>query len=780
MAFLDDFDQYTEDKCERLNKQSSTFEKITQKLGMSSLVNGVQNFLEQGIVNSLLKSPLRKLGEDILAQAIQKTARRLSQNLLNQVSGSFTKTLKDVRATVFNTVLVTMTFKNDMVLYFASVTAQECVDAIREKRKNLIALQESIRKLHNALLVLASGGPFFNKYLADLRQALILIDQAEKEVFKVQSAFYSTSNFPIGPYNRSKQFLDQAYSLIIPPVSNKEMKELDQGFLKNVLPKSSEYEYKEQLAMLTVIPKLTEDMLKQYDKYALRVLKVNALLLGFQSVVQNLQFITGGKFKDLVLDQLRSTRTFLKDLTNDMSLQLNGEEGAISSNRFTPSPNPTKTSAKAISWAVRVKSAQTMLEILDPKALQKISISNAGLSAYNKALNTIAKLNDRVSSVAILKATAGRETPGTLEADFITFAFQANQAIVDSSLLETQQGRFSPNTVLALGAKLNSRIQLSIDQDREIEQALLQYIKTVAPLLDGIKDLGKSIFSLMEGLGMDKALDSLKRSDFGKFFSMDAKTASYVGSTIAGLSALQALLTTNSQKECLEQAITKVRVEETSRKLVAQRTVQQQFTKLQRVNEIKCKELKTQKKRVEGCTSGINIADLRDNPLKSLSGSFAAVFGGDVADSLGGTLGGFANLSFSKGNSGIANLDGLGANGGSTVFTNVKASALAAKDAVDQASKKVGEAKEKMAEAINKVEGYKASATESLGDLTKKLSSAENAAPESIQDILKEAKTSKQLSDVASKEAKDMLSNMDKVKDVFGSSPGSSSLLSKG
>ena len=437
MGLLDAFDQFSNDKCLELTRQSSIFEKVTETLGMTNLVSGVQNFVENGIVNSLLESPIRQLGEDLLAQTIQENARRLTQNLLNQVPKTVTiggkkvniaKTLTDVRAVAFNTVFTTMTFKNDMVLYFASVTAQECVEAIREKRNTLQSLQDSILRLHNALLVLAGGGRFFRSYLADLRSALLLINEAEQEIFKVQSAFFSTLAFPQGFYSNAKRKLDTAYNLIMPPPPESELEELDQGFLKNVFeaPDPSQ-----ALSMLTVIPKLTKDMLEQYDLYALKVLKVNALLLGFQSIVQNLKAVTGGKFKDLIIEQLSNQRKYLRDLRDDMALQLNGSEGRIVPPIDGYRPNPTKTSAKAISWGVRVKAAQTMLELIDPQALQTLSISNAGLQAYYKALDKIAALDDRVSGTAILKATDGREEPGDIEADFITFAFQANQAIID-------------------------------------------------------------------------------------------------------------------------------------------------------------------------------------------------------------------------------------------------------------------------------------------------------------------------------------------------------------
>jgi hypothetical protein len=759
MGLLDAYDQFSETKCKELTRQSSVFEKVTETFGLTNLVSGVQSFVENGIVNSLLESPLRQLGEDLLAQTIQENARRLSQNILNQVPEKLTKTLTDVRAVAFNTVFTTLTFKNDMVLYFASVTAQECVDAIREKRNTLISLQESIRELHNALLVLAGGGKFFRSYLANLRKALILIYEAEQDVFKVQAAFFSVSAFPQGFYNSAKNKLEQAHALIMPPLTGADAEELQQGFLKNVFvsPDPSQ-----ALAMVMIIPKLTKDMLEQYDLYALKVLKVNALLLGFQSIVQNLEKVTGGEFKDLVIEQLKSTRTYLNDLVDDMSIQLNGVKGDLR-NVNNYNPNPTKTSAKAVSWGVRVKAAQVMLEMIDPQALQTLSISNAGLDAYYRALDTIAQLNDRVSSTAVLKATAGRETPGTIEADFITFAFQANQAIVDSNLLETENG-----------------------QDKEIEAALLRYIKTVEPLLDSIKALGDSVYRLLGDLGMDRASDALKRGAFGEFFSMDGKTASYVGAAIAGLSAIQSLLSSTSQRSCVEQTITRLKVAETSKKLVAQRTVQQNATKLQRTSQGECEKEKRQKRKIEGCTSGLDLADLRDNPLRSLGGLFGGIFGGDVADSLGGTFGKFGDALSSKGNLGVANL-GIGKTG-TTVASNLNAATKSASNALGSAAKSLDSAKKEMSEAINKVPGMSSSPNDSLDSLQKKIgpakkkldklkSAGDKAASGDIAGALEDAGVSGKIAGIDIKEAQNKVNKAKKVKSVFDKSKNTKDLL---
>ena len=678
MGFLDIYDTYVNNKCDEIDEENGAFENLTSAVGLSSLVDGVKGFLDKGIVASLADSPLRNLGEDVLSQLINDNARNISQNLMNVAErfdkkNRITSTLTDARSLVFNAVTTALTFQNDMVLFFAAQVAEKTIDAIRDKRETLIELRIRVQELHNALLVLAGGGPFFREYLANLRQALVKVNDAEFQLALVQSAFSSRTVFLSKNYNIAKTYLDEAYDLIMPPVTGTKAEELNQGFLNGVLegPK-----FGDQLSMLMTIPRLTMDMLKAYDLYVVKVIKVNALLLGFQNVVQNLKEVTGGSFKDIILDQLTKSRVYLADIIKNMSLQLNGEEYALtpvqvlagtSGQRFgrvskstqfkTYEPNPTVTSAKAVAWGVQIKAARLMLEAIDASALQNIALSNEALAAYQEALEELSKKDDRVASTAILRATDGREQPGDIEADFITFAFQANQAILDSSLLENQTGSFDDRTVLALGAKLSARINLSIDQDKEIEGILLGFIDKTKHLLSGIQELGNSLFRVMDDLGMDRAKDALQGGLIGDFFSMSGQTSTYVGAAVTGLSFVQSLLSEESQRTCLNQAVSRLKSAETSKKLAANRTVRNNYSLQQTRNAEICEKLRKDSNKVDGCSSTLDPSSLRDNPTRSLSGLFRGVFGGDMAQTLGGSSVATKSAKVSKAVSDDANAD---------------------------------------------------------------------------------------------------------------------------
>ena len=780
MAFLDSYDTFVAQKCEELAKQNNTFEKLTEATGVAGVAKSIQDQLSQGIVESLKDSPLKDMAEDYVAKTVSENVRRLTQNTLNQIPEKITNTLTDIRASAFSAIFATLTVQNDLVLYFARVVAEQAVEALREKRRTLLSLQEAVRRLHNALLILAGGGPFFNEYLARIRRALILIDQADRQLFQVRSAFFSVSEFPPAQYQRAKDLLDEAYALLT-PLENPNDGFENLGFLKGVfeLPSPSR-----QLSALVTIPRLTGEMLAQYDLYALKTVKANTLILGFQSIVQNLKEVTGGDFKDIVLTRLDDVRTYLNDLIRNMALQVNGNENAISGPVQVPfgnpvnidgrrqrqtrafRPNPTKTSTRAVSWSLRVRAARSMLDLIQPEALQQISISNDALRAYTRALEELSVLNDRVTPLAILRATEAREQVGDMEPNFITFAFQANQAILDSAANLGDPEQFDPSTVLALGANLNSRIQLSIDQDREAEQALLRFIRSTDRILGSLNQLGNSLFNLLDDLGMDRAADSLRRGDILNFFNMDGRTCTYVGAAVASLSALRNVVRTEEERQCISRAINRMQAENTSRNLAAQRKVASNFVKQQLQNEAECEELREDQQRTQSCASGFDISELRSAPFRSLFNLFKGVLGGDVSDSLGGSSGFLKTAASSTASLGdVSNPIGFDTRIAQSIYDSSGYALKATGEATANAQKAIASATGSLTNALSRLPGYEPSSDDDLGTLKSKaeVAAVENPDNEELFDAIVEA----EIAEEAENEAQEMSSNQRATRNDF-------------
>jgi len=757
---LDFYKDYVDKKCEELESSSTIFEKLSDKLGVSKITDGIKDYLDTGILESLKDSPLRALAEDVLASTIQENSRRIAQNISGTikktVGGQVINTLQDARSLAFDSVITVLTFQNDMVLFFAAQVAEQAIKAIKKKRRILFNLQEAIRKLHNALLVLAGGGPVFSKYLADLRTALVLINQAQSNLGQVSSAFNSAAIFPESRFESAKNLLDQAYDLIMPPITGTAADDLKEGFLKNVFvgPK-----YGDQLAMIMAIPKLAMEMLKSYDLYALEVAKVNALLIAFSNCVQNIQSVTADSFRKRILDMLEQEHYLLSDLINGMALQLNGDKNAITgpidievtkrldyqgkvAKTITKvyEPNPTKTSANAIGWSIKLKAARGMLELIDPGALQNLSLSNQALQQYNIAVADIETKDIRRTALAVLNATDGREQLGDIEGDLITFAFQANQAILDSALTQQENGRFDERSVISLGAKLNARLQLSIDQDREIEQILLKFIVATEPLLDSIRDMGNSIYRVLDDLGMDRASDFLKQGLFGDFFAMNSQTATYVGAATAGLSLVQNLLSDESQKQCIQKAINQVKAEATSKKLSAARSVKANYVKQQAANKKICKSRQQQQKEVDVCSSQIDLNQLKDNPLKSLGGLFNGVFGGSLTDSLPGT---------------------------EKFFESIGPGVAAAQDAAKTAVEAKEKATAEMSSAIKEATGIEVDPSLDFSKMQQQVLDLKDTATGEVQQLLENADISGKMSEVFETDAQNLLKDLTAQKDPF-------------
>lgn len=728
---LDAYEVYVTNSCEALNEENSTFEKMKNATGLNVLMDGFGDIVKNGPQSAISAlfgpdSALMMMGEDVLSSMINENARRLSQSIMGQldkvtINGvPLKESLASMRDQAFNAMVTVLTFQNDMILHFAAETAKTCITAIHEKDKELQELLIQVRRLHNALLVLAGGGPFFNKYLDQLRQALILLHKAEDEIHLTSSAFYNTNTFPKNHYDNAVQLLAESYEYIMPPVTGSEAEGLDGNVSKELLKNiASGPDYTTQLSMLTMIPALTIEMLKAYDMYVLKMLKVNAYLLGFQSIVQNLKEVKNDSFRDMILKSLQTTKTLVHDTVTDMAEQLNGDETIINANLaiqkiddegnatlYTPAksykPNVTKTSAMSLKWAMRIKAAQATIELVSGEGIEEMDDSNAALRAYNDALAEFSRLGDMISPLAIVKAENGIEQPGAFEADLIKFSIEANHALIDTTLLESQASSMDSKSVLSIGAKLTAEIELILERDEKIEDILVTFISATKGSLDKVRKLGNSMSGMLDSLGMDRASASLKEGAIGDFFAMSGKTSSYVGAAVAGLTIAKGMIANTAQKECVNNTINTLVVAETSKQLVASRSSKENFAKQQTKNTKRCAALKKQKEKVKGCTVGIDANDLISNPGKQLSKVMGGLFGDSMFDSMEGSPNPISKISSAAANN--------------NALTSIKS-----------AAKKVSSAKDDMVSAVNEVKGHVASAQDDLKTLQKKVDSAKKS-----------------------------------------------------
>lgn len=707
---LDNMMINAEKTCNQLAKQNNMFEFLTKGGGLGKIMDGVKDFFSTSLAESLENSPLRRMAEDILAENINKYSRTLSQNLLSIIPSKFTHTLKDIRSLAFNSVYGSITMQNNMALYFTAKVAEEAIKAIRDKRHSLICMKDSTIRLHNSLLMMTGGGPFFDKYLEELKHALEHLINAQNKLTTVQANYNINDVFLTRQFLEAKENLDLAYELILPPKEEAPTKP-DASFLDKLLDGVVEFpNYKQQVTTLLQVPKFSSELLGSYDLYALKVIKLNTILTGFMASLSGLAQLDGNSNKDLIVQNLNTAREGLLDIVSTMSGSVYGVGG---NPNFIP--NSALTSARAIPWAVRTKGIQIMLEAIDPLGVSAVQISNTALRSYNIAVKELSELGDIQSGTAFLRANAGREEALDVSTLVLAMAFQSNQAILSSSMLGTT--KWDPKSVLALGQKLVTRIQLSIDRDQHIELILSQFLHSNAAAIGSQRRLGESLFSLLDDLGMDRASDFLKSGKFGEFFKLSGTTASYIGAAMAGLSLLQKGLKTNDEKECVARAIGTLKEEELTHKLDAEINMRTSFPKQQKKNEKACAKKRGEASRVRACASGMSPNDLYSMPIESLQGMFRGVFGSDLTDTLDSTFGEYGEAV----TTGIGNLPGqasdiLSKTAG--IFTSSRFMASAIKNASLFANNLTAGAMDVVTDVTEGVSAVKGTVEGALGGIT--------------------------------------------------------------
>ncbi|RLC97530.1 MAG: hypothetical protein DRI46_12865, partial [Chloroflexi bacterium] len=307
--FLNDYHTWVEKTCSGLETQNQDYVKLADSPlggGLSGIMDGLGGYIQNGVACSLLNSPLRELAEDFLAETIGRFSRDLTQNLMGLIPEKITDTLSDLRRVVLNTIYSTLSFQNDFILFFAYKVAESAIDAIRQKRKILVQMEEAVRRLNNALMILLAGEDFYSEYLKELRAALVQLELAYRDLTYTQSVFFNNEFFATTRYKKAQERLEIAYEKIIP--LNKEEEDdptISKGFLQGLFDKPS---LERRLAQLTAVPKMSYEMLGQYDLYALSTIKVNSLLLSFQTIINSMEKVSYGRNKDLVVDHLQTAR----------------------------------------------------------------------------------------------------------------------------------------------------------------------------------------------------------------------------------------------------------------------------------------------------------------------------------------------------------------------------------------------------------------------------------------------------------------------------------------
>jgi hypothetical protein len=626
-------------KQEKLLKENDGIDQFKKQANQPKVVNSVISQAVAQATEKLKSSPLNQLGQDFLSEQISKNGQQIMNNVTKQVESDLNRilgvpirqTIADAQQAVFNTISAALTAKNDLSMFFLQNLAKECIKALDKKIEIARIVEEKLRYLYNALIILVSGDPYFATYLNKIRTALQYIDEAEKKFVLVRDTFKAKDFYLKTQFQSAVESLNAAEELLEPPKQEPDIKFNNTSLLNNVgIPSQPQ-----QLTVVLSIPQLSKDVLYAAQGYFTANLKANALLLAFRDGLINFQNSSSQKLKEYtigLLDQLISKTDNLADAMasavngvagldnlpqrdgpvsgvvanfNETSVLISTSQGSKVAPRtqynvlpqtgklIKYQPDSVKTSAKALGWILELKAIIEFASFIPGPTLEGLKISNTAVTKYNSAVDCIKTKNGITRGDAVLTATEGRESTGEFETQLSTFILKALQAIVDAKVADS---------VLALGRTNITRMNLSVEFNTDVKNCLVPFANADLAFPAALKKAGDSIGKLLDDFGLDRAKDLLVGGDYTSFFNLNSKTATYVGAALVGLAALKQCAGTTEDQELLTQAEREFQKEQKAKDLLSQRSAVTGFEGQQARNTVE--GIRIQKISERACDAG--------------------------------------------------------------------------------------------------------------------------------------------------------------------------------
>ena len=609
--------EYIDKKRTSILKDTGSFETLSKQSASKKVSDSLTETVSDKVWSKISNSPVAQMGKDFIGEQIAKNGTQIVNNVDTAIKSKIKKPVEQVQNLVFDSITAALTAQNDLALFFIQEMAKQILLTIEKKRQIVVELQEKLTELHNILILLTTTNPFFDKYLYQLRQALILVYSGRNDLSVGVYTLNSNEKWLKTRYEQAQDKFARAEAMMQPQGKEPDVKFTDKGLLAGVGVPSEP----QQLTLLLALPQKVKEVLLCANGYFIVTAKLNALLLAFIQAHSSFTNSASRKLKQFTINTLTNIVTKLDDLISSMATQLNGsptsvlkpdmvqsivpnpeiiasaragvatsttEVNVTSSKEFQP--DTIKTSAAAINWLIELKTIVAYMEVIPGPTLAALDVSNDALEHYTEACTLIKSKNTRTVGDAVLTATEGREEIGQLERQLSTFLLAAAKGLVD-----IERAR----AVLPLGRTLIKRLDLTIAQDKEIYDAVSRFATADLSFPSAVKKAGDNIFKMLDKFGLDRASDLLRNGEFSKFFNLNGKTATYAGAAITAFSVLKECLTTEEDREQLTQAQREIEREMKSKELIAQRTASSGFQ--QQINEIKAedKKLETLSQRTE-------------------------------------------------------------------------------------------------------------------------------------------------------------------------------------
>jgi len=474
---------------------------------------------------------------------------------------------------------------NELVMFFVRKLAEDTIKELRIKQEILTELSAKVTQLNNLLVALEKGNPIYDPYIAQLRRALASVRSARTDLTLVRNTFVRNDLWLSKRFDSAKASLENAKFLVMPPVPNAI---LDRGIkggavnkaalstpannplahsglvgpsaltpenmirisqagliaaagLANSLPVPTT---EQQVQTILAIPKLSRQVITASQGYFEQTTKINLLIANFIGALGQINASLPAFYKKYILSLFDPLIHRVDNVTGEMANQLNGSPTAVNGPIPGFKPSLLGTSVIAFKWGMELSLILENFKVIPAGALNALTISSGTVTAYKLAVSQLQKMDTIRIEGAVLTAIDAQEQLGQLESQLTILLLEANNAIVSAKLRQE---------VLAVSRSVLRRLALTVSRDNDIAVVLDRFAKTPFELESLITQVGAGILEMLGSAGLDNASDLLTSGNFTKFFKLNSKEATYVGSALAAVALLKKCLPDPANRAKLQQ-----------------------------------------------------------------------------------------------------------------------------------------------------------------------------------------------------------------------------------
>lgn len=508
------------------------------------------------ISSPLLEKNMSSQGEfsKYVGTLVQDNSDLLSVAALGLTSDADQTSIRNAYNLATNIISAAMLAKSDVLLVLMKKVARNAIKEIKTKREKLDTLTRSINELRDLLLELSGGSGEYERYLAQIKAALALLAEANRDLKSVRGAYARSDRWLSKPFGDAKNNIDLARNLLQPDMSNPsaenssgdkltQAKKAVESYANSDFVKKAGFQQaldwgipkdQKKLIAFRKVPLLARQILIDAQDYTTTTILLNSLLFSFKSGLAEIKKALPAFLRTFNLGLLDKLIARGNSLEDDMSGVL------YSSNQ--DALHPTKVVLLSPKWHAQLSILLTNFGVFSDQGANSVSLNRDAVGVYEQVVSYLKSLNNLSIQGAQLIAKEAEEDPVNFDVQMAVYGLSAIESLIKPS---------KRHSAAAVGTALTARISLTVARDRDIEAALQKFIDQPLPLESSLELIADQFKSLLDNMGFDKASEALSKGKFSKFFKLNAKEATSVGAGLAAISLLKQCLPSTEDQEKL-------------------------------------------------------------------------------------------------------------------------------------------------------------------------------------------------------------------------------------